>query len=186
MAQCYEKRSVQFSDFSDTTDADIDRWSIGAAIKTGLDLKVSDNIRLEPFAQLAGFVIHSPSYKEKSHDIAALNIKETQLRSLEARLGLTLEAATFTPTTAYWQLQALYGRELLSRAGDMKASFVVSDLRGSFDRSISWNSKDRWTVGFKAGIENREGLSLNVRFDGQWESADTHSVAGGIEAAWRF
>ena len=56
-----EKRSVQFSDFSDTTDADIDRWSIGAAIKTGLDLKVSDNIRLEPFAQLVGFLIHSPS-----------------------------------------------------------------------------------------------------------------------------
>ena len=68
----------------------------------------------------------------------------------------------------------------------MKASFAASDLRGSFDRSISWDSKDRWTVGLKAGIENREGLSLNVRFDGQWESADTHSVAGGVEAAWRF
>ena len=121
-----EKRSVQFSDFSDTTDADIDRWSIGAAIKTGLDLKVSDNIHLEPFAQLAVFLIHSPSYKEKSHDIAALNIKDTQLRSLEARLGLTLEAATFTPTPAFWQLQALYGRELLSRAGDIEASFAAS------------------------------------------------------------
>ena len=101
-------------------------------------------------------------------------------------MGVTAEGAAFTEQTAYWRLHASYGRELLFDAGDMKAAFRASDLKGSFDRTVQWDSKNRFRAGLKLGIENREGLSFNARVDGQWESSDTHAVAGGVEATWRF
>ena len=68
----------------------------------------------------------------------------------------------------------------------MKASFVRRDLRGSFDRTVHWDSKDRVQAGIKVGIENRTGLSINARVDADWTTSDTHSVAGGVEILWKF
>ena len=181
-----EKRAVTFGDFYDSTQADIERWSFGASVKTGLTFNVNDNFRFEPYAQLAGSLLYSPSYSEDSEGLAALDVDSGLYRTLEARVGVTAEGAAFTEQTAYWRLHASYGRELLSDAGDMKAAFRASDLKGSFDRTVQWDSKNRFRAGLKLGIENREGLSFNARVDGQWESSDTHAVAGGVEATWRF
>lgn len=181
-----EKRALTFGDFYDSTQADIERWSFGASVKTGLTFNVNDNFRFEPYAQLAGSLLYSPSYSEDSEGLAALDVDSGLYRTLEARVGVTAEGAAFTEQTAYWRLHASYGRELLSDAGDMKAAFRASDLKGSFDRTVQWDSKNRFRAGLKLGIENREGLSFNARVDGQWESSDTHAVAGGVEATWRF
>ena len=181
-----EKRAVTFGDFYDLTDADIERWSFGASIKTGVDFKVTDHFIIEPYAQLAGSVLYSPSYSEDSDGLAALDVDSGLYRTLEARVGMTAQGAAFKDQTAYWRLHASYGRELLSDAGEMRAAFRTSDLKGSFDRTVQWDSKNRFRAGLKLGIENRDGLSFNARVDGQWESKDTHAIAGGIEATWRF
>ena len=83
-------------------------------------------------------------------------------------------------------MKLAYGREILSDAGGLDLSFNQKDLSGSFDRRAQWDSKNRFKAGLKVGIEARNGLSLNALIHSEWESSDTHSLAGGLQATWRF
>lgn len=179
------KRTVAFDDYSDFTELDADFWSLGAGLKAGLTLPLGDSISLEPFAQLAGSFIFAPSADEKSAGVAALSIESETYRSLEAKIGFALQGAS-SSSAPFWRLHASYGRELLSDAGTFTAGFVNPDFKGSFERTIDWDSRNRLRAGFALGVENANGVSVHGRIEGYRESADSHALMGSVEVRWRF
>ena len=181
-----EKRLVSYLGYTDSVKSDADYWSMGLSAKTGLNIQASETSMIEPFVGLAGTMLYSSSYKERSNGVSALALDSSLYRSLEAQIGVRIQGAIQEDNKAYWEIYSQYGRELLSKAGEMKASFARRDLRGSFDRTVHWDSKDRVQAGIKVGIENRMGLSINARVDADWATSDTHSVAGGVEIRWAF
>ena len=180
------KRLVSYFGYSDSVQSDADYWSVGLSAKTGLNIQASETSMIEPFVGFAGTMLYSSSYKERSNGVSALALDSSLYRSLEAQIGVRIQGAIQEDNKAHWEIYSQYGRELLSNAGEMKASFVRRDLRGSFDRTVHWDSKDRVQAGIKVGIENRTGLSINARVDADWTTSDTHSVAGGVEILWKF
>ena len=180
------KRLVTYLGYTDSVKSDADYWSVGLSAKTGLNIQASETSMIEPFVGLAGTMLYSSSYKERSNGVSALALDSSLYRSLEAQIGVRIQGAIQEDNKAHWEIYSQYGRELLSNAGDMKASFARRDLRGSFDRTVHWDSKDRVQTGIKVGIENRTGLSINARVDADWATSDTHSVAGGVEIQWKF
>lgn len=180
------KRLVTYLGYTDSVKSDADYWSVGLSAKTGLNIQASETSMIEPFVGLAGTMLYSSSYKERSNGVSALALDSSLYRSLEAQIGVRIQGAIQEDNKAHWEIYSQYGRELLSNAGEMKASFVRRDLRGSFDRTVHWDSKDRVQAGIKVGIENRTGLSINARVDADWTTSDTHSVAGGVEILWKF
>ena len=181
-----EKRTVHFGNFYDSIEADPQYWSFGLSAITGLKFKVLDSITIAPYAGLSGFALYMPSFKEDSAGIADLSVDSSVFHSLEAQLGVKFEGAVFEPNKAYWQMKLAYGRQILSDAGGLDLSFNQKDLSGSFDRRAQWDSKNRIKAGLKVGIEAQNGLSLNALIQSEWESSDSHSLAGGLEATWRF
>mgnify|MGYP000725940603 FL=1 len=172
--------------YTDSVKSDADYWSVGLSAKTGLNIQASETSMIEPFVGLAGTMLYSSSYKERSNGVSALVLDSSLYRSLEAQIGVRIQGAIQEDNKVHWEIYSQYGRELLSNAGEMKASFARRDLRGSFDRTVHWDSKDRVQTGIKVGIENRTGLSINARVDADWTTSDTHSVAGGVEIQWKF
>ena len=180
-----EKRSIAFDDYREPIKAEANFWTLGALIKAGASLAVADSISLEPFAQLSGYMMYSPSYVETSEGVSALSVDSETYRSLEAGIGVALQRSV-SLGSLFWRLHASYGRELLSDAGTMTASFVNSDLKGAFNRTVDWDSRNRLRAGFTIGIENESGMSVRGRIEGCRESADTRALAGSVEVQWRF
>ena len=181
-----ESRSIVFDDFHGAANSDVNRWTLGGTLKAGLAVDIADIVRLEPFAQLSGALIYTPSYEESSRDFTALSISSEVYRTLEAQIGVALAGSTTNQNTLFWRVHASYGRELLSDAGSFTASFAHPDFKGSFDRTVQWDSRNRLRGGLTLGIESENGFSVNARLEGYRESADTKSLIGGIEAKWRF
>ena len=180
-----ETRCIAFDDYREPIKAAANFWTFGALIKAGVSLAVADSISLEPFAQLSGSMIYSPSYDESSGGVSALSVESETYRSLEAGIGVALQRSV-SSGSLFWRMHASYGRELLSDAGTMTASFVNSDLKGSFDRTVDWDSRNRLRAGLTVGIENESGMSVRGRIEGCRESADTRALAGSVEVQWRF
>ena len=181
-----QKRSVSSIGLADSIESDVDYWSLGLDAKSGLNFKVNDSVQIEPFVGVAGTILYAPSYDEKADGFSALAVDSNVYRSLEAQIGVKLQGFVQKDNKAYWEIHTHYGRELFSDAGDMKASFVHPDLKGSFDRTVEWDSKNRVQAGVKLGIESQKGLSISARINADWLSSDTHSLAGGIQAQWKF
>ncbi len=162
------------------------QYHVTASAKVGPVFRFAESGLVSPYVGLAGSLIYKPSKSESG--FGALAVDDTLYRSVRAQAGVKtvsprIRSAADPSYTWSFGGRAAYERELLSKAGDFKASIV--GMSGSFERAVEWEGRDRGILGVNAALTHNENFTARLGLDTEF-SKTGNTIFGFVEARWTF